>query len=90
MLRTPTITEENSHNNEENPHSNEVLAQIYAWSREKKRLSLEQLEYIILELCSVQPLKLKEFGVLLQRSENLILRIASITMYRIAKGQEVQ
>lgn len=64
--------EENSNNSEDSPYSNELLLKIATLAREKKRLPPETLEQIILELCSVQPLKLKELGDLLQRSENLI------------------
>ena len=44
------------------------LWDIAALAREKKRLSPNQMEHIILELCKEKPLMLKEFAYLLERT----------------------
>ncbi|MFP7735696.1 ATP-binding protein [Priestia aryabhattai] len=67
----------NSYNKEpEDDFSNSVnvedidtkLWDIAALAREKKRLSPNQMEHIILELCKEKPLMLKEFAYLLERT----------------------
>ncbi|MEH7134931.1 transcriptional regulator, partial [Priestia megaterium] len=67
----------NSCNNEQEEDSSNLvnvenidtkLWGIAALAREKKRLSPNQMEHIILELCKEKPLMLKEFAYLLERT----------------------
>ncbi|HJV16105.1 MAG TPA: ATP-binding protein, partial [Bacillales bacterium] len=69
--------DENSYNKdknfaEENLFENEKLLNISKSAREKGRLSPNEMEKIILELCSVKPLMLKDLTQLLNRSESLM------------------
>ncbi|MHA2957419.1 ATP-binding protein [Priestia megaterium] len=67
----------NSYNNKQRENSSTLvnaenidtkLWDIAALAREKKRLSPNQMEHIILELCKEKPLMLKEFAYLLERT----------------------
>ncbi|MDM8146996.1 ATP-binding protein [Priestia megaterium] len=66
-----------SYNNEQEKDSSNLvnvenvdtkLWDIAALAREKKRLSPNEMEHIILELCKEKPLMLKEFAYLLERT----------------------
>jgi ATP-dependent DNA helicase RecG len=70
---------DNSHNKQENSTfkedeyiQNEKLLQISKLAREKKRLAPTEMLKLIIELCSIKPLMLKDLTQLLNRSENSI------------------